>query len=67
MAKKKLTQAQDNELKLLVSNYEMLSRTKDDAELRGNKESVKLITIACMDTLEQIRRIDAKTANKKPL
>lgn len=62
MARKKLSAEQEKELKLLVSNYEMLKNTKADAELRGNKESVKLIEIACKDSIEQIRKIDSKTA-----
>lgn len=64
MARKKLSAEQEKELKLLVSNYEMLKNTKNNAELRGNKESVKLIDIACKDSIEQIRKIDAKTAKE---
>ena len=64
MARKKLSPEQEKELKLLVSNYEMLKKTKANAELRGNKESVKLIEIACKDSIEQIRKIDAKTAKE---
>ena len=64
MARKKLSPEQEKELKLLVSNYEMLKNTKANAELRGNKESVKLIDIACKDSIEQIRKIDAKTAKE---
>lgn len=62
MAKKKITPEKESELKLLLSNYEMLKKTKEEAELRGNKESVKLITTACLDTIEQIKLIDAKLA-----
>ena len=43
MAKKKLTQEQENEIKTLLANNEMLEKTKKEAEKRGNKNSVQQI------------------------
>ena len=63
MAKKKLTEQQEKEIKMLLASNEMLQKTKEEAKLRGNTESVRLIDVAQQDTIEQIRRLDANVAN----
>lgn len=64
MAKKKLTPEQEKEIKLLQANNEMLQRTKEEAKLRGTKESVKRIEIAQQDVYEQVKKIDKDLAEK---
>ena len=63
MAKKKLTEQQEKEIKMLLASNEMLQKSKEEAKLRGNTESVRLIDVAQQDTIEQIRRLDANVAN----
>lgn len=63
MAKKKLTEQQEKEIKMLLASNEMLQKSKEEAKLRGNTESVRLIDVAQQDTIEQIRRLDAKVAS----
>ena len=64
MAKKKLTPEQEKEIKLLQANNEMLQKTKEEAKLRGTKESVKRIEIAQQDVYEQLKKIDTDIAEK---
>lgn len=64
MAKKKLTPEQEKEIKLLQANNEMLQRTKEEAKLRGTKESVQRIEIAQQDVYEQVKKIDKDLAEK---
>lgn len=63
MAKKKISQEDEAELKLLVSNYEMLQKTKEEALAKGRQGSIELIENAAQDTLEQIKKIDPKVAS----
>ena len=63
MAKKKLTEQQEKEIKMLLASNEMLQKSKEEAKLRGNTESARLIDVAQQDTIEQIRRLDANVAN----
>ena len=58
MAKKKLTQEQENEIKTLLANNEMLEKTKKEAEERGNKNSVKQIERAQQEVIDHIKTID---------
>lgn len=62
MDEKVLTKEQ--ELEMLVSSYEMLKHTKEEAELRGRKDSVGLIANALEDALDSIRRIDPSKAEE---
>ena len=74
MANKKLTEEQENEIKTLLANNEMLEKTKKEAERRGNKSSVKQIERAQQEVIDHINSIDSTaleskktslTANKK--
>lgn len=58
MAKKKLTEEQQNQIKTLLANNEMLEKTKKEAEERGNKTSVKQIEMAQEDVIKHISMID---------
>ena len=62
MAKKKLTEQQEKEIKILLASNEMLQKTKEEVKLRGKNESLKLIDVAQQDTIKQIRNIDDNTA-----
>ena len=64
MAKKKLTEEQEKEIKILQANNEMLQKTKEEAKLRGNMDSVKRIELAQNDVVEQMKKIDANEAKK---
>ena len=64
MAKKKLTEQQEKEIKILLASNEMLQKTKEEVKLRGKNESLKLIDVAQQDTIKQIRNIDDTTAQK---
>jgi hypothetical protein len=68
MAKKKLTLEQENQIKTLLANNEMLEKTKKEAQERGNKASVQQIERAQEDVLEHIKMIDPSstpTVSKK--
>ena len=68
MAKKKLTQEQESQIKTLLANNEMLEKTKKEAQERGNKASVQQIERAQEDVLEHIKMIDPSatpTVSKK--
>lgn len=58
MAKKKLTLEQENQIKTLLANNEMLEKTKKEAQERGNKASVQQIERAQEDVIEHIKMID---------
>lgn len=58
MAKKKLTAEQEKEIKLLQANYKMYEQTKEEAKMRGTKESVKRIEIAQEDIKAQLHKLD---------
>lgn len=58
MAKKKLTPEQENEIKTLLANNEMLEKSKKEAEQRGNKVSVEQIKRAQQEVIEHINMID---------
>ena len=58
MAKKKLTEEQENEIKTLLANNEMLEKSRKEAEERGQKTSVKQIERAQQEVIEHINSID---------
>lgn len=62
MAKKKLTPEQENEIKTLLANNEMLEKSKNEAEQRGNKVSVEQIKRAQQEVIEHINMIDPSVA-----
>ena len=64
MARKKLTQEQEKALKLLLANYEMLTKSIEETKLRGKQEDVNLIIFARQDVIEQIKKIDPKKADE---
>lgn len=68
MAKKKLTEEQENEIKTLLENNKMLEKTKKEAESRGNAQSVKQIERAQQEVIDHINSIDPTvlgSCNKK--
>ena len=58
MAKKKLTEEQENEIKTLLENNKMLEKTKKEAEERGKTQSVKQIERAQQEVIDHINSID---------
>ena len=68
MAKKKLTEEQENEIKTLLENNKMLEKTKKEAESRGKAQSVKQIERAQQEVIDHINSIDPtvlSSSNKK--
>lgn len=64
MAKKKLTPEQEKEIKLLQANNEMYERTKEEAKIRGTKESVMRIEKAQEDVISKIKSIQNGTIER---
>lgn len=64
MAKKKLSEEQLKEIKLLQASNEMLEKTKEEAKLRGTQNAVKRIEIAQQDVISQIAQIDEDIAQE---
>ena len=58
MANKKLTEEQQNQIKVLLANNEMLEKTKKEAEERGKKGSVSQIERAQQEVIDHINSID---------
>ena len=58
MANKKLTEEQENQIKVLLANNEMLEKTKKEAADRGNKSSVNQIERAQQEVIDHINSID---------
>lgn len=59
MAKKiVLTEEQEKELQMHIASYEMLQKSKEEAQLRGREEAVKRIEYAQNDTKQQILQLD---------
>lgn len=56
--RKKLTEEQLKEIKLLQNSYAMLEKTKAEANERGKREAVRAIEDAQSDTIQQIKNID---------
>ena len=66
MAKKKLTEEQENEIKTLLANNEMLEKSKKEAEQRGNKVSVEQIKRAQQEVIDHINMIDPSMTPSVP-
>ena len=62
MAKKKLTLEQEQEIKTLLANNEMLEKTKKEAAEKGNKVSVAQIERAQQEVIDHINSIDSSLA-----
>lgn len=58
MAKKKLTEEQEKEIKILLANNEMLEKTKQEVIERGKTQSLKQIERAQEEVQEHIKSID---------
>ena len=65
MAKKKITEEQKVELKMLLSNKEMLEKSISDAEKAGKTGAVKQIKRALDEVIEHINSIDPSALEKK--
>lgn len=59
MAKKKLTEEQEKEIKLLRATNEMLEKSRKEAEMRGNNTVVQQITRAQEEVAEHLKSIDS--------
>lgn len=59
MAKKNLTEEQQNEIKILLANNEMLEKTKQEAIDKGKKSAVKQIERAQQEVIDHINSIDS--------
>ncbi len=66
MAKKKLTEEQENEIKTLRANNEMLEKTRKEAEERGNKVAVEQIKRAQQEVIDHINMIDPSMSPSVP-
>jgi len=62
MAKKKLTEEQENEIKTLLENNKMLEKTKKEAADRGKTQAVKQIERAQQEVIDHINSIDPSMA-----
>ena len=58
MAKKKLTEEQEVEIKTLLENNKMLEKTKQEAASKGKTTSVKQIERAQQEVIDHINSID---------
>ena len=65
MAKKKLTEEQEVELKMLLSNKEMLEKSISEAERAGKASAAKQINRALDEVVEHIKSIDPTALEKK--
>ena len=68
MANKKLTEEQQNQIKTLLANNEMLEKTLKETEERGRKSSVEQIKRAQQEVIDHINSIDPtalETAKKE--
>ena len=59
-----LTVDKGKELKMLLANYEMLERTKEEVRLRGNEEQAKRVAISQEEVIEKIKMIDESKAKE---
>lgn len=65
MAKKKLTEEQENKIKILQANNEMLEKSKEEALIKStDKKTVMRIEMAQDDIIEQIKQIDVDIAKE---
>lgn len=60
---KKLTEEQEKEIQILLSNNEMLEKTKKEVKGRGNKSSLKQIERAQEEVVNHINSIDPNALN----
>lgn len=58
MAKKKLSEQEEKEIKILQSTNEMLTKTLNDVKLRGDNDVIKRVTLAKEDIVNKIKTID---------
>ena len=65
MAKKKLTEEQENQIKMLLANNEMLKKTKEEAKEKGSKTAVEQIERARQEVIDHIKMIDPSAVPKK--
>ena len=65
MAKKKLTEEQEVELKMLLSNKEMLEKSISEAERAGKASAAKQINRALDEVVEHIKALDPTALEKK--
>ena len=61
MAKKKLTEQEEKEIKMLQATNEMYEKTLENVKLRGDEEMVKRVQLAKNDIVAQIKQIDGSS------
>ena len=59
MAKKELSEEQQNEINVLLENNKMLEKTKKETIEKGSKQAVKQIERAQQEVIDHIKSIDA--------
>ena len=64
MAKKKLTEQEEKEIKMLQATNEMYEKTLENVKLRGDEEMVKRVQLAKNDIVAQIKQIDGSSLKK---
>lgn len=64
MAKKKLTEEQEKEIKILLANNEMLEKTKQEVKERGITQSLQQIERAQQEVIDHISAIDKNFADE---
>ncbi|MBR6516661.1 MAG: hypothetical protein IKT40_07360 [Bacilli bacterium] len=62
MTKRKYTEEQEKEIRLLQANNDMLKKTKEEIKLRGNENNLKRVELAQQDVFDQVRKIDPELA-----
>jgi len=62
MAKKKLTEEQEKEIKILQETNKMLEKSRQEAANKGNKVSVQQIERAQQEVIDHIKSIDSSVA-----
>ena len=63
--KKKLTEEQESQIKILIANNEMLEKTKKEAQERGKKGSIDQIVRAQQEVIDHINSIDPNALSEK--
>lgn len=59
MAKKKLTEQEEKEIKILQATNEMYTKTLNDVKLRGDEDVIRRVELAKADVEQQIKNIDS--------
>lgn len=58
MPRKKLTEEQEKEIKILLANNEMLDKTKQEVQERGSSDALRQVEVAQQEVIAHIKAID---------